>query len=84
MSVPVSIFEKIITNPSAIARQKAAPLANEREAFLEYLLANGRRIESMGSDASGLLQVIKFLRLNRLRFVTPAEIRRARHSLRDA
>jgi integrase/recombinase XerD len=73
----VSTFEKMMTRPSAIARHRAAPLAKEREVFLNHLSASGLSPYSVRTTASSLLQVVKLLRLRRLRDVSSAEVDRA-------
>jgi integrase/recombinase XerD len=73
----VSTLEEMMTHPSAIARHRAAPLAKEREAFLNHLSASGLSPSTVRTTASSLLQVVKLLRLRRLRDVTSAEVDRA-------
>src|SRR5580700_8839579 len=73
----VSTFDKLMSLPSAIARHRAAPLAKEREAFLNHLSASGLSSSTVRTTASSLLQVVRLLRLRRLRDVTAAEVNRA-------
>lgn len=66
-----------MTDPSAIARHRTAPLAKEREAFLNHLSASGLKSSNVVTTASYLLQVVKLLGLRRLRNVTSTEVDRA-------
>ena len=50
-------------------RQEAAPLLKEREAFLEHLLQQGTSLAAARGVSWQLLNVIRLLRLTRLRDV---------------
>jgi hypothetical protein len=71
------MFEKLIFDPTAIARHRAQPLAKEREDFFNYLQICGTGRESIPTIACYLLQIFRLLRLHHLRDVTPDEINRA-------
>jgi integrase/recombinase XerD len=58
-------------------RQEEAPLPEEREAFLEHLLQQGTSLAAVRGVAWQLLNVIRLLRLNRLREVRIKEIESA-------
>jgi site-specific recombinase XerD len=60
-------------------RQEAAPLLREREAFLEHLLQQGTSLAAARGVSWQLLNVIRLLRLTRLRNVGIDEIERAAH-----
>ena len=59
------------------ARQEGAPLLREREAFLEHLLQQGTSLAAVRGVAWQLLNVIRLLRLTRLRDVRIDEIEEA-------
>lgn len=58
-------------------RQEKAPLLKEREVFLEHLLQQGTSLAAARGVAWQLLNVIRLLRLTRLRDVTIDEIENA-------
>jgi integrase/recombinase XerD len=60
-----------------IARQEKAPLLQEREAFLEHLLQQGTSLAAARGVSWQLLNVIRFLKLSRLRDVWIDEIEEA-------
>jgi integrase/recombinase XerD len=68
------MFESYFTMPDAIRRHRAAPLAKEREAFLDYLSENGTRRPNLRVVAAYLLTIVDVLKLRNLRDVTHAEI----------
>ncbi len=71
------MFDRYFERPKAIARHRSAPLSRERERFLAHLEAGGTRRESIRIAACYLLQVIRLLRLRRLRDVTLGEVKHA-------
>jgi len=66
-----------LKQPFYIARQEEAPLLHEREAFLEHLLQQGTSFAAARSVSWQLLNVIKLLKLTRLRDVWIHEIEEA-------
>ena len=54
----------------SISRHQEAPLLHEREAFLEHLHQQGTSLAAMPSVSWQLLNVIRLLKLNRLRDVS--------------
>jgi hypothetical protein len=60
-----------------IARQESAPLLREREVFLEHLLQQGTSIAAARCVSWQLLNVIRLLKLTRLRGVRIDEIEEA-------
>lgn len=71
------MFEKLMSDATAIARHRTQPLAKEREDFLNYLQVCGTGRESIQTAACYLLQIVSLLRLHHLRDVTPDEVNRA-------
>ena len=63
-----------LKQPFYIARQEKAPLLREREAFLEHLLQQGTSLAAARGVSWQLLNVIRLLKLNRLRDVWIDEI----------
>jgi hypothetical protein len=63
--------------PFYIARQEQAPLLRERELFLEYLLGQGTSLAAARCVSWQLLNIIRLLKLNRLRDVWIDEIEEA-------
>ncbi len=66
-----------LKQPFYIARHEEAPLLFEREAFLEHLLRQGTSLAAVRIVAWQLLNVIRLLRLTRLRNVGIDEIEEA-------
>ena len=60
--------------PYYIVRQEKAPLLREREAFLEHLLQQGTSLAAARGVSWQLLNIIRLLKLNRLRGVWIDEI----------
>lgn len=71
------MFDRYFERPAAIARHRSAPLSTERERFLAHLEAGGTGRQSIRITACYLLQVIRLLRLGRLRDVTLDEVKQA-------
>jgi hypothetical protein len=67
-----TVFDRYFERPKAIARHLSAPLVEERERFLSHLEAGGTGRQSIRITACYLLQVLRLLRLQRLRDVTLA------------
>jgi|SRR5579884_1204231 len=63
-----------LEQPFYIARQEKAPLLRERETFLEHLLQQGTSLAAARSVSWQLLNVIRLLKLTRLRDVWIDEI----------
>lgn len=63
--------------PFYIARQEEAPLLREREAFLEHLLEQGSSVAAVRGIAWQLLNIIRLLKLTRLRDIWIGEIEEA-------
>lgn len=66
-----------LEQPFYIARQEKAPLLREREAFLEHLLQQGTSLAAARSVSWQLLNVVRLLKLTRLRGVWTGEIQDA-------
>jgi integrase/recombinase XerD len=63
-----------LQEPFYIARHEEAPLLQEREAFLKHLLEQGTSLAAARGVAWQLLNVIKLLKLTRLRYIRIDEI----------
>ena len=61
----------------SISRHQEAPLLHEREVFLEHLRQQGTSLAAMRSVSWQLLNIIRLLKLNRLRDVSLDEIQDA-------
>jgi len=70
------MFETIFI-PGSAHRHRLAPLLRERESFLLHLKNRGTGRDCLRTYASRLNQIVRFLRLTRLRRVRPGEIRKA-------
>ena len=66
-----------LEQPFYIARQEEAPLLREREVFLEHLLRQGTSLVSARKVSWEMLNVIRLLKLTRLRDVSIDEIEEA-------
>lgn len=66
-----------LEQPFYIARQEKAPLLREREVFLEHLLQQGTSLAAARGVSWQLLNVIRLLKLTRLRDVWIGEIHAA-------
>lgn len=66
-----------LEQPFYIARHEKAPLLQEREAFIEHLLRQGTSLAAVRSVAWQLLNVVRLLKLTRLRDVWIDEIEKA-------
>ena len=66
-----------LQQPYYIALQEKAPLLREREAFLEHLLQQGTSLAAARGVSWQLLNIIRLLKLNRLRGVWVDEIEAA-------
>ena len=71
------MFEKLFNLPSAVREHQIAPLAQEREEFLSYLHQRGVCRDSLRGFAALLNQIVRFLRLEKLRGVRESEIENA-------
>src|SRR5258705_9920677 len=67
------MFETIFTLCAA-HKHRLAPLLREREEFLAYLQSRGMSRGCLRNYASRLNQIIRFLKLKRMRPVRPREI----------
>jgi integrase/recombinase XerD len=72
----VTLFESIFA-PEAVDRHVSAPLPWAREQFLVYLQRRGTARTTLRIYASALNQIVRFLKLRRLRRVRVSEIERA-------
>lgn len=72
-----SIFESLMSYPSALERHRLAPLYEERVSFLAKLRSDGRGIGRLRTVASLLLQLIRLLRLREMRDIHLEELRTA-------
>ena len=57
------MFEQFCKHPAALARHRAAPLLQERLAYLSHLAAQGIRTRCLQQAACYLLVVVDYLRL---------------------
>jgi integrase/recombinase XerD len=72
------MFDALFRLPAVVQRHRTAPLALERERFLLHLYRQGGTSRgNLVAYASTLLQVVRFLRLQRLRHVPLKEIQSA-------
>jgi site-specific recombinase XerD len=71
------VIEIIFAFESTRRRQLAAPLPQEREQFLSYMLRQGTSIRRLRSVAAMLINIIRLLRLETLRRVEIKEIHEA-------
>jgi hypothetical protein len=60
------MFETLFNPPSA-DRHRLAPLLREREEFLAHLQRRGNGRDSLRAYASRLNQIVRFLKLKRMR-----------------
>lgn len=67
----------LLVRPVSLAKHSAAPLLRERELFLLHRASEGYHPSSVLSMASGLLHVLRELRLSELRPIRLDEIERA-------
>jgi integrase/recombinase XerD len=70
------MFETLF-NPQSADRHRFAPLRQEREEFLRYLQHRGTGRNCLRIYASRLNQIVRFLKLRRLRRVRTCEIKNA-------
>jgi integrase/recombinase XerD len=75
------MLDQIFTRKDALRRHLDAPLLKEREEFLSHLSRLGTDRLPMQNMAWWLLQIIKILKLKRLRYVDMREIVRAARRL---
>jgi len=71
------MLTRIMIRSAALARHQDAPLLAARESYLRHLEADGKSRIKQRDASTYLLQVVKRLRLKRLRKVRLAELRRA-------
>jgi len=74
------VLESLYSGPkrqAALARHLAAPMLQEREAFLLHLQGEGATQLTLKDVARGLIQTIRSLRLQKLRDVELLEVKRA-------
>jgi integrase/recombinase XerD len=70
----ITVFERYLSLPAALARHRSAPLVKERARFLVSLEATGTRRSAIRIVSAYLLQVVNLLGLHQLRDVTLEEI----------
>jgi integrase/recombinase XerD len=68
------MFETLF-NPQSADRHRLAPLFREREEFLAHLQHRGNGRDSLRAYASQLNQIVRFLKLKKMRRVRPSEIK---------
>jgi integrase/recombinase XerD len=68
------MFETVFIR-SAAYRHRLAPLFREREEFLAHLQRRGTGRSCLRVYASRLIQIVRFLKLKRMRRVRPTEIK---------
>jgi integrase/recombinase XerD len=68
------MFETLF-DPQFADRHRLAPLFREREEFLAHLQRRGNGRDSLRAYASRLNQIVRFLKLKRMRRVRPREIK---------
>ena len=71
------MLEEFLEHPFSLNRHRQAPLLKEREAFLSHLQQQGTSRKALQNLAGTLLHVMRLLKLNEMRDVSPEEIRRA-------
>jgi integrase/recombinase XerD len=71
------MLSRIVLRPSALARHRAAPLLEQREAYLSHLEKQGKDRLKQRDASSYLVQIVTRLRLRRLRMMRIEELRRA-------
>jgi len=71
------MFEKLFNNPSVLREHQTAPLAEERAAFLSHLHERGLCRDSLKHYAKLLIEVVRFLGLEKLCRVRESEIENA-------
>jgi integrase/recombinase XerD len=71
------MFETLMTDTTALLRHRTSPLAKEREEFLRYLETCGTSKANIRITACYLLQIIRLLRLRKLRDVTTTQVNQA-------
>ena len=71
------MFNRYFSVPAALARHQSAPLATERERFLNHLEAGGTGRQTIRTAACYLLRFVRLLELRRLRDVTLQEVEEA-------
>jgi integrase/recombinase XerD len=70
------MFETLY-DPQFAHKHRLAPLLREREEFLAHLQRRGNGRDSLRTYASRLNQIVRFLKLKRMRRVRPSEIKLA-------
>ena len=70
-----------VTRPCAVARQLAAPLFAEREAYLRFLRSQGRGRSKLKDASNYAIHVVERLKLTKLRMFTVPELQSAADSL---
>jgi integrase/recombinase XerD len=75
-----SIFDSLFSVDSARDRHNNAPLQGQRSAYLQYLRTIGRKDPEMRSIAALLLQIVRTLKLVRVRQVRFTEVQDAARS----
>jgi hypothetical protein len=71
------MIDKIFTFESTRLRQREAPLFNERDQYLSYMLDHGVSRNRLRTIASMLLHVVRLMEMDHLRMVSVAEVREA-------
>jgi integrase/recombinase XerD len=71
------VIESVFVRQCAIARHKEGPLLKEREEYLRYLAARGKRQAQLQDTAMVLLHIIRVMGITGLRNADEAEIQMA-------
>lgn len=71
------MLEEFLEHPFFLNRHRQAPLLKERESFLSHLQQQGTSRKALRNLSGELLHVVRLLKLNEMRDVSLAEIRRA-------
>jgi integrase/recombinase XerD len=71
------MFDKLFKRPSAIARQRGAPLASERASFLARRAEDGMALETLVRLARELVVVVQELELSSSHLITRAAVEAA-------
>jgi integrase/recombinase XerD len=73
----ITLFDKYIERPQALARHQSAPLVRERARFLAHTESRGTGKQTIRIAAAYLLRIIELLGLSKLRNVTIEEVDQA-------
>jgi hypothetical protein len=74
-----TMIDKIFTFESTRSRHREAPLFNERNQYLSYMLDHGVSRNRLRTISSMLLHVVRLMAMDHLRMVSVEEVREAGH-----